>query len=54
MQEDKEAIFDAVDTLRMCLTAFIPMVDTMKVLPEICAMPQHVDLLMPQTVQITW
>ena len=34
MQEDKEAIFDAVDTLRMCLTAFIPMVDTMKVLPE--------------------
>ncbi len=34
MQEDKEAIFDAVDTLRMCLTAFIPMIDTMKVLPE--------------------
>lgn len=34
MQEDKEAIFDAVDTLKMCLTAFIPMVDTMKVLPE--------------------
>ncbi|WP_457944568.1 argininosuccinate lyase [Caproiciproducens sp. LBM24188] len=34
MQEDKEAIFDAVDTLRMCLTAFIPMVDTMKVLPQ--------------------
>ena len=34
MQEDKEAIFDAVDTLKMCLTAFIPMIDTMKVLPE--------------------
>ncbi len=34
MQEDKEAIFDAVDTLHMCLTAFIPMVDTMKVLPQ--------------------
>lgn len=34
MQEDKEAIFDAVDTLQMCLTAFIPMVDTMKVLPQ--------------------
>lgn len=34
LQEDKEAIFDAVDTLRMCLTAFIPMIDTMKVLPE--------------------
>lgn len=54
MQEDKEAIFDAVDTLRMCLTAFIPMVDTMKCCLKICAMPQHVDLLMPQTVQITW
>ena len=34
MQEDKEAVFDAVDTLRMCLTAFIPMVETMRVLPE--------------------
>ncbi len=34
MQEDKEAIFDALDTLRMCLTAFIPMVDTMKILKE--------------------
>ncbi len=34
MQEDKEAIFDACDTLHMCLTAFIPMVDTMRVLPE--------------------
>lgn len=34
MQEDKEAVFDAFDTLKMCLTAFIPMVDTMKVLKE--------------------
>ncbi len=34
MQEDKEAIFDAVDTVKMCLTAFTPMVDTMKVLPD--------------------
>lgn len=34
MQEDKEAIFDAFDTVRMCLTAFIPMIDTMKVLPD--------------------
>lgn len=34
MQEDKEAIFDAVDTVKMCLTAFTPMVDTMKVLPQ--------------------
>jgi len=34
MQEDKEAIFDAFDTVKMCLTAFIPMIDTMTVLPE--------------------
>lgn len=34
MQEDKEAIFDAVDTVHMCLTAFTPMIATMKVLPE--------------------
>ncbi|MVB11126.1 Argininosuccinate lyase [Caprobacter fermentans] len=34
LQEDKEAIFDAVDTLKLCLTAFTPMIDTMKVLPK--------------------
>ena len=34
MQEDKEAIFDAVDTVKLCLTTFIPMLDTMTVLPE--------------------
>ena len=31
MQEDKEAIFDAVDTVQKCLAAFTPMLDTMKV-----------------------
>ena len=34
MQEDKEAIFDAVDTVKMCLTAFTPMVDTMSVIKK--------------------
>lgn len=34
MQEDKEAIFDSVETVKMCLTAFTPMLATMKVLPE--------------------
>ncbi len=29
MQEDKEAIFDAVDTIKMCLIPFIPMLKTM-------------------------
>ena len=34
MQEDKEAIFDAVDTVKMCLHAFTPMIDTMTVLKD--------------------
>ena len=34
MQEDKEAVFDAIDTLSMCLTAFTPMVQTMTLLPD--------------------
>ncbi len=31
MQEDKEAVFDAVDTVKLCLVTFIPMLETMKV-----------------------
>ena len=31
MQEDKEAIFDSVDTVIMCLRVFCPMIRTMKV-----------------------
>ena len=34
MQEDKEAIFDAVDTLKMTLRVFAPMIATMKPIPE--------------------
>ena len=34
MQEDKEAIFDAVDTVKKCVSIFTPMLATMKVLPE--------------------
>ena len=34
MQEDKEAIFDALDTAKLCLVTFIPMLDTMRVLQE--------------------
>lgn len=34
MQEDKEAVFDAVDTVKMCLNAFTPMIDTMTVLKD--------------------
>ena len=34
MQEDKEAIFDAVDTVKLCLTTVKPMIQTMKVCRE--------------------
>ena len=34
MQEDKEAIFDAVDTVKMCISTFIPMFATMTVLKD--------------------
>ena len=34
MQEDKEAVFDAVDTVKMCLKVMTPMIDTMKIIPE--------------------
>ena len=30
MQEDKESVFDAVDTVKMCLQVFAPMIQTMK------------------------
>ena len=31
MQEDKEAIFDAVDNVKFCLKTFIPMIETMRI-----------------------
>jgi len=34
MQEDKEAIFDSVETVQKCLSIFIPMIETMKAIPE--------------------
>lgn len=34
MQEDKEAIFDAVDTVKLCINTFTPMIETMRVLPD--------------------
>ena len=34
MQEDKEAIFDATETVKKCLQVFIPMIATMKPLKE--------------------
>ncbi|MCQ2797247.1 MAG: argininosuccinate lyase [Bacilli bacterium] len=34
MQEDKEAMFDAIDTLEACLKVMTPMIDTMKVFED--------------------
>ena len=34
MQEDKEAIFDAADTVKMCLSVMTPMLETMRVLSD--------------------
>ena len=34
MQEDKEAVFDSVDTVKVCLKVMIPMIATMKTLPD--------------------
>ena len=34
MQEDKEPVFDALDTVKLCLPVFAGMIDTMRVLPE--------------------
>ncbi len=34
MQEDKEPVFDGIDTIHMCLDVFTPMIETMKVKRE--------------------
>ena len=34
MQEDKEALFDAIDTVELCLPVFAAMVDTLTVRPR--------------------
>jgi argininosuccinate lyase len=34
MQEDKEAIFDAIDNVKLCVKTFIPMLSTMRVIKE--------------------
>lgn len=34
MQEDKEGIFDSIDTVKICISTIIPMIDTFKVIKE--------------------
>ena len=43
MQEDKEPVFDALDTLHQCIPVFAAMVDTMTVLPQNSARRQARD-----------
>lgn len=34
MQEDKEAIFDTIDTVKLCINTFIPMLETMTIIKK--------------------
>ncbi len=34
MQEDKQAMYDSIDTIKICITTIIPMLDTMKVIKK--------------------
>ena len=34
MQEDKEAVFDSIDTVKQCVSIFVPMIDTLTVLKD--------------------
>jgi argininosuccinate lyase len=36
MQEDKEAVFDAIDTVKLCILTFTPMIATMKINKDSC------------------
>ncbi len=54
MQEDKEAIFDAVDTVKLCLSTLIPLLQTMRVNKrKTCAQPLPKALSTPRTAPIT-
>lgn len=34
MQEDKEAIFDSIETVKICIDTFVPMLETMKIISK--------------------
>ena len=54
MQEDKEALFDAVDTVKMCVSTFIPMLKSAKILSENMRHASAKALSMPPTWRIIW
>ncbi len=55
MQEDKEAVFDAVDTVKDCLGIFAPMVATMtRDKRRTCSPPPRRALSTPPTWRTIW
>ena len=53
MQEDKEAIFDAVDTAKACLSMMAPMVETMQARPDNMRRAAAGALSTPRTARTT-
>lgn len=53
MQEDKEAIFNAVDTVKLCLPVFTKMIETAKPIRKTFTMLPAVVLPMQPTLPIT-
>ena len=50
MQEDKEPVFDAIDTVKLCIPVFAGMIETMTVHPENMQAPRAGALSTPPTV----
>ena len=54
LQEDKEAAFDAFDTVKDCIALFTGMLDTMKFNRERMAASAMMGLPMPRMRRIIW
>ncbi len=54
MQEDKEPVFDAIDTVEQCLPVFAAMVDTLTVRTGTCRRRLPAALSTPPTAPIIW
>jgi len=54
MQEDKDALFDTVDTAKDCLKVFSPMLETMKINKEKMLTQQSKVFLLQRMWRIIW
>ena len=54
MQEDKECVFDAIDTVKMCLPVFTAMLDTLTVKEKICTARPRAASSTLQIAPTTW